>query len=215
MSHGRLGTFISLHHPCPSLWSLLFLLTSLFLLTNTHNDPHNLRFQRLRIHKHQFPSLRKFRHGNQSDRLALRTLNLSRVKFRLRADEEEMRTGVHDKWVIVLEGVAPCIQSAVVRKYWNWDDIGRCERGQIWEDDNLHSVSGAVGATHRHLHIASNIPSLSSLSTYLNTSSTFCPPVPSTFQPSISPSHGLVTVSNQPGSAASPALGGIDPYVLA
>ena len=68
------------------------------------------------------------------------------------------------------------------------------------EGGNVQRVSGAVGALHRHRHMASIMPSLSSLSTYLQMSSRFCPPVPSTRHPSTSPSQGLVTESSQPGS---------------
>lgn len=80
---------------------------------------------------------------------------------------------------------------------------------KVW---HLHSVSGAVGAQHRHRHMASIMPSLSSLSTYLNTSSTFWPPVPSTRQPSTSASQGFVTLSNQP---VAPAFVGSAPYARA
>jgi hypothetical protein len=57
---------------------------------------------------------------------------------------------------------------------------------------SLHSVSGAVGAEHRHRHMASIMPSRSSLSTYLAMSSMFWPPVPRNRHPSTSPSHGGV-----------------------
>jgi hypothetical protein len=79
--------------------------------------------------------------------------------------------------------------------------------------ENSHSVSGAVGAEHRHRHMASIMPSLSSLSTYLQMSSRFCPPVPSTRHPSISPSHGFVAVSSQPGSVDPEP--GVEVYVRA
>jgi len=54
-----------------------------------------------------------------------------------------------------------------------YDPIESQPRIKIEYLGSLQSVSGAVGAQHRHLHIASIMPSRSSLSTYLNTSSIF------------------------------------------
>jgi hypothetical protein len=123
--------------------------------------------------------------------LPIRPLDDPCPKLGLATDEVEMWAFLHHERLVILEWVRP------------YGLVRTCQqRGGGAGCCNLQSVSGAVGAEHRHLHMASIRPNLSLSGTYLHMSSRFWPPVPSTLHPSTSPCHGFVTVSSHPGSVA-------------
>jgi hypothetical protein len=95
-----------------------------------------------------------------------------------------VRTGFKDERVVILEGVGPFgdLLAGVLVFGSDWARFGRNDHPSVTNNrgrpgkknmGNIHSVSGAVGAQHRHLHIASIMLNRSSLSTYLKISSTF------------------------------------------
>ena len=139
----------------------------------------------LGVQQYKSAGLPKLGNHDQSDDLSGRTFDGSRFEPRLVSGKVDMRALVDDEWILVLERIAPYSLSV---------------DSSASSINYLHKVSGAVGAQFLQRSKCSIISKRSSPGKYLNMSSTGCPAVPKNRHPSMSPSQGFVTLSNQLGS---------------